>query len=112
MTKFYAHLTEIHTLIVELEPLDLSEKEKNHLSQLIDSNLDAVIMDAILSELSEEDKMKFLRQLETGDHIQTWNFLQHKVADIEEKIKTVSKNLKEKLRQDIKEAHLRVNDKK
>lgn len=101
---FYIHLIEIESVFMELETLELSETEKKQLSSLIDSNLHHHILDAILSELSQEDKKVFMDHLAKGDEKRIWQFLNAKTENIEEKIKKASEDIKEKLHKDIKEA--------
>ena len=90
--------------MVELDKLNLSEEEKIHLTQLIDSSLHHTILEAILSQLPEEDKKVFLKHLHEGSHNQIWKFLNEKVDNIEDKIKKAAKNLIDELHKDIKEA--------
>ncbi|RJQ28027.1 hypothetical protein C4577_00155 [Candidatus Parcubacteria bacterium] len=101
---FYSHLVEIDSLIVELNSLDLSEEEKNHLVSLAHSSLEHTILDAILSELSEEDKKLFLTHLAQEKHDKIWEVLNSKIENIEEKIKKTAEALKIELRKDIDEA--------
>lgn len=105
MKKFYTHLIEIDSIIVELEKLNLSESEKLHLAGLIDSSLHHIVLDAILSELGEEDKKAFLRHLESDDQEKIWEHLNSKVDNIEDKIKKAAEGLKEEIHKDLKEAH-------
>ncbi len=56
---FYSHLVQVESLIVGLDQMELSDKEKLHLAQLVDSHIHNVVLDTILSELSEEDKKNF-----------------------------------------------------
>lgn len=105
MKHFYSHLIEVDTLIIELDSMDLSEKEKLHLAALIDTNLHHAILDAIFSQLSDGDKTVFLEQLDSKDHKRIWRFLNEKIDKVEEKIKLAAKNLKEELHKDIKKAH-------
>lgn len=100
---FYSHLVEKKTLIIALNELPLSEDEKIDLLVLIDSNLQHVILDAILSELKEEDKVEFLKHLTHNDHDKVWAFLNDRVEDIEEKIKKAASTFHKKLHNDIKE---------
>ena len=99
---FYSHLVEEETLVVALNRLPLSEDEKIDLLALIDSNLQQVILDAILSELKEEDKVEFLKHLTHNDHDKVWAFLNNRVEDIEEKIKTAAAGLHKNLHNDIR----------
>lgn len=102
--QFYTYLIEIESLVVELDKLDLSNEQKLHLSQLVDSSLHHTILDAILSELSEDDKKIFLRYVHEDDHQKIWTFLNEKTDNIEEKIKKVVEDLKIELHKDIKKA--------
>lgn len=101
---FYSHLIDITEVLVELDSLGLTEGEKHHLAQLIDSNLHSSIMDTILSELSEEDKHIFLNHLKKEDHEKIWELLNTKVDRIEEKIKQASEELKKEIKKDVKKA--------
>lgn len=102
--QFYSHLTNIQELIVELDSLDLSPKEKRELAGFLDSNLHHTILDAVFSELSEEDKQIFIHHLEEGEKEKVWEFLNIKVDSIEEKIKKAAEDLKVELRKELKEA--------
>lgn len=100
---FYSHLVETDSLVVLINDLDATDDEKSHLIALVDSQLHHTILDAILSELSEEDKRLFLKHLLHEDHDAIWNHLNTKVDNIEEKIKKVAVDLKKELHEDIKE---------
>lgn len=101
---FYSHIVEIDSLTIKLDELDLSIGEKNHLIELMHSNLHHTIIDAILSELNSNDKKHFLHVLSSENHDEIWKFLNTKVGDIEEKIKKAAESLKQELHEDIKEA--------
>lgn len=102
---FYSHIVEVQTVIEELERMDLSKEEKMHLATLVDSSLNHVVLDAILSQLNEEDKKIFLKHLLDEDHEKLWTHLNDKVENIEEKIKKSAEEFKKELHKDIKEAH-------
>ncbi len=104
MTLFYTHLIEIESVIEELDKMDLSKEEKMHLAQLLDSSLHHTILDAIFSQLTEEDKKTFVAYLQENEHKKIWKFLQEKIDDVEDKIKKVAKDLKDNLHKDLKEA--------
>ena len=104
MKHFYSHLIEVESIIVELDKMGLSDREKLHLASLVDSSLHHIILDAVLSELSEEDKQKFLVHFKNNDHDKIWQLLNEKVDKIEEKIKTCADDLKKELHKDLKEA--------
>ena len=101
---FYSHLIEIESVIVELDQLDLSKEQKAHLISLIDSSLHHTVLDAVLSELSPEDKKVFLNHFKEGEHSKIWQFLNEKVDGIEDKIKTAAEGLKTELHKDLKKA--------
>ena len=102
-THFYSHLIEIDSLVIALNELSLTEEEKAHLLGIIDSSLQHVIFDAVLSELSDEDKKVFLEHITEEDNEKIWKFLNGKIEHIEEKIKKVAKDLQEELHKDIKD---------
>lgn len=106
MTKkfFYSHIIETETLIVELDNLNLASHEKLHLAKLVDSNLHHTILDVILSQLNEEDKLKFLKYLAEDDRQKIWDHLNQKTNGIEDKILQAAEDLKKDLKEDIKEA--------
>lgn len=103
--QFYSHLVRIETIAMRLQYLDLSEEERAHLLGLIDSSLHHAILDAVLSELSEKDKKKFLEHMTSEDNEKLWKFLNDRVNNIEEKIKNTAESLTKKIHTDIDEAH-------
>lgn len=102
--KFYSHIIEIESLTIELDKLDLSETERVHLASLVDSNLHHTILDAVMSELAEEDKQVLLEHLKSDDHEKIWKLLNERVDDIEEKIRKTAKQLKDEMHGDIKDS--------
>ncbi len=105
MKYFYSHLIAIDSIIEELDEMDLSDEEKIHLGQLLDSSLHHTILDAILSQLSDSDKRAFMQCITEGNHDKIWKFLNEKTARVEDKIKKAAKDLKEELQEDIEEVH-------
>lgn len=104
MKQWYTHLIEIESVNLELDEMELSRDEKLHLSQLIDSSLYHVILDAILSELSEEDKKVFINHLKEDNHDKIWKFLNEKIDNIEAKVKKAADDLMKELEGDLKKA--------
>lgn len=100
---FYSRIITTDTLHIALEELEVSAEEKEHLEMLIDSSMYHTILNAILSELSEEDKKLFLEQLLSENDEEILNFLQNKIDHIEDKIKSAADGLIEELHRDIKE---------
>jgi len=104
MKQFYTHLVEIESIIIRLDKMVLSKEEKLHLAHLIDSSLHHTILDAILSQLSDQDKRMFMTHLTEDNHDKFWKFLNEKVVGIEDKIKNAAETLKKELEKDLKEA--------
>lgn len=104
MKKFYSHLIEIESLTIELESMDLEDHQKHELATLLDANIHNVVMDAILSKLSDEDKRKFANIAHSEDHGKVWEFLKDKSEDIEGEIKKTANDFKKVLHNDLKEA--------
>lgn len=105
MSYFYTKYIFIENLITELHSLDLSDEQKVHLANLVDSSLHQVILDEILSNLNAQDKKLFLKLLsEDPQNEKLMEFLKEKVEGIEERIKKVSDDLIKELHQDIKKA--------
>jgi hypothetical protein len=102
--QFYSHLIQIETIAMRLQYMDLSEEERTHLLGLIDSSLHHAVLDAVLSELSEKDKKRFLEHMTGNDHDKLWRFLNDKVDNIEDKIKQTAESLTKRLHEDIDEA--------
>ena len=99
---FFSHLIEIDALHVELEDMDLSDTEKEDIKKLIDESIYHTVLDAVLSELSEDDKKIFLSHLVGDEHQNIWDFVNGKVENIEEKIIKAAEDIKKELHQDIK----------
>ncbi len=104
MKYFYSHLIDIESVIIELDSLDLTDKQKIHLAQLLDSTIHMTVLDIVLSELNEEDKRLFLRQLALANNDQIWELLNNRVDNIESKIKAAADDLKTTLHKDIKDS--------
>lgn len=105
MSLFYSHLVEFDEVIVSLSDLKLSESQKNHLSQLYDSQLHLSVLDLVLSQLSKEDAQDFLDKLKkNAQDKKLLDFLSNKVEDIEDQIKLAGIKLRTELMQDIKKA--------
>lgn len=100
---FYSHIITTDSLHIALEHLEVSEAEKEHLEMLIDSSLYHTILNAILDELSEDDKKLFLEQLLSENDDEILAFLQKKIDNIEDKIKSAADGLIDELHKDIKD---------
>ncbi len=101
---FYSHLIEIHEIYLSISEIDLSDEERGHLLSLAEANIHATVINAVLPELTEEDKKVFLKNLLSDQHEETWKHLLNKASDIESKISKSLKDLKKELLKDIEEA--------
>lgn len=101
---FYSHIVETSILSLELGEMDLSKEERIHLLFLAELQLHHVIVDAILSELEGEDKKRFLAHLFSDNHDKIWELLHKRIKNIEEKIISVTEELKKELHKDVVEA--------
>ncbi len=102
---FYSHIVETSSLTLSLGDMELSQEERIHLVSLVESQLHHTVLDAVLSELSEEDKKIFLKHIALSEHDKVWELLHSKVKNIEEKIQKAAEELKKELHNDIKKAH-------
>src|SRR5258708_21254412 len=100
---FYSHLVDTSTISLEIGNMELKKEERVHLLSLAESNIHHAIMDAILSELNEEDKKKFIEHLNIDNHDEIWKLLTGKIDNVEEKIKKAAEDLKKELHKDIKD---------
>lgn len=101
---FYSHLVDITTIVLEIADMDMSKEERLHLMALVESNLHHVVVDVVLSNLSEDDKKEFLLHLSLDNHDKIWKILNNKVENAEEKILEAAESLKKDLKKDIEEA--------
>lgn len=100
---FYSHLVDEEPLLLELSELDLEDYERAELKDMVSANLHHVILEAILDELSEEDKQLFLKHITHDDHDEIWNHLKSRIENIESKIRKTADTMMEELYKDIKE---------
>ena len=98
---FYSHLIDLESLEEDLSLLDLTKKEKMGLLEIAHMNLHGTILDAILSELNEKDKRKFLTLVAHGEDEKIWEHLNIKIEKVEEKIRAAAEQIKKELKKDI-----------
>lgn len=99
---FYSHLISFESLEADLETLNLTKAEKQELLDIAHTHTHQQIIESILSQLSEDDKKKFLELLAYGQDRKIWKHLNEKVEKIEVKITEASKSIEKELREDIK----------
>jgi hypothetical protein len=100
-TYFYSHIVKIDSLTSALDTLELTKDEKAHLLALAQSNIHHAVLDAILSELSAEDKVQVLKHVASDKHGEVWDLLNTKIEKIEDKIKAAAESLTKELHEDI-----------
>ncbi|SRR5258708_26633987 len=103
MKYFYSRTVDIEAIVVELDTIGLSQKEKEDLANLIDANIHNQVLDLVLSELKDEEKQIFLEHLNNERHKEVWKLL-NKKDNIDAKIKKISEQIKKEFIDDIKEA--------
>ncbi len=104
---FYSHIVETSSISLALGEMELTPDERKHLISLAEDNLHHAILDAVLSELSDEDKEKFLILLANDEHEKVWDLLTKRVDHIEDKIRQAAEDLKKELHKDMEESHKR-----
>src|SRR5216684_4060282 len=104
MKYFYSHLIEIESLVSELDQMDLSKDEKIYLAALADETIHNAVLDAVLSQLTPQEKIIFIEHIKNDDHDKLWKLLNERVDKIEDKIKATANEVKKGLDEDIKEA--------
>lgn len=102
--RFYSHVLDTSSLTLALGEMDLSQGERKHLVELAQDNLHHAILDVVLSELSSEDKQKFLLLLSQDDQEKIWSLLTERIDHVEDKIKKTADELKKELHKDIEES--------
>ncbi len=100
---FYSHIVELHSIHTSLDDLELEVHEKHELIVIVDSSIHHIVMDTILSELTEHDKKVFLGHVISKEHEKVWELIGDKIEDAENKIKKAVDSLKKKLHDDITE---------
>lgn len=99
---FFSHLVEVQILESEIDSFELPDAEKDELKHLVHENIYHSVLDAILSEMTEEDKKVFLSHLVSDDQNQIWGFVNKKVLFIEDKIKKAADEITTEIHKDVK----------
>lgn len=100
---FYAHLVETTKITLEIGELDLDNKERVHLLSLVEANIHSKVMLNILSNLTEDDKKIFLKNLALESSEVTWKHLDQKIANAQDKLKQIIDASVKELLKDIQE---------
>jgi predicted dinucleotide-utilizing enzyme len=102
--NFYSHIVEIDSVYTVLDVMDMTVEERQELIVIVDATVHHVVMNAVLSQLSESDKKLFLTHLAAENHDEIWSLLNEKVKDVEKKIRREVDKLKKELHEDMKKS--------
>lgn len=104
MKYFYSHIIDIESILVDLNEIGLTDEQKIHLTSLVDSTIHQIVLDIILSKLSEKDRILFVNKLKADpESRELWQFISLRIENIDIEIKKAVKDLKGQLHEDIKE---------
>lgn len=109
---FFSHLIAIENLETEIDTFDIEDNEKIALKNLVHESIYHSVLDAILSEMDDEDKKVFLSHLVSEDHDKVWSFVNKKVLFIEDKIKKAAEDIKEEIHKDVKDTKKKHQEEK
>lgn len=101
---FYSHIIEIDSVFVAMDLLDMEKHEREELILIVESSVHHVVMDIVLSQLSEPDKKVFLSHMMEDRHDDIWDLLNAKTKHIETHIRKGVDKLKDDLHKDITRA--------
>ena len=100
---FYTHLVEESEITLEIGDLNLTSKERVHLLSLAHANIHSKVVSEVLSNLSEEDKKIFLKNLTSEKHDTTWHHLKDRIENAEEKVKSTIDEIIGELVEDVRQ---------
>ena len=98
---FYSNLIDLDSLESDLDLLTLSKSEKDELLELVHVHVHQTVMGAILNELNDGDKKRFLELMAEGRDEKIWEHLNNKVEKIEDKIKMAADQIKVEMKKDV-----------
>ncbi|OGK12930.1 hypothetical protein A3A93_01685 [Candidatus Roizmanbacteria bacterium RIFCSPLOWO2_01_FULL_38_12] len=101
---FYTDIVEVDSIFVALDKMDLTSEELSQLKEMVESQVHQVVIDTVLSQLSEKDQKFFLMHLAHGRHDEILQHLKKNIEKVEEKIIKAVDELKNDLHADIKES--------
>lgn len=101
---FYSHIIEIDSLYIALDDIELDPEEKTELHGILETTIHHVVIDTVLSELSEEHKKTALSHIAEQKHDDLWTLLKDQIHNVEEKIKSAVHAMKNQMHKDIEEA--------
>lgn len=98
---FYSHIIHIESVFITLDLMDMKSHEREELMMLVESSVHHMVLDTVLSKLSDADKKEFLSHLAADRHDDIWVLLKSKTKNIETHILKAVEKLKKDLHKDI-----------
>jgi len=104
--RFYHHLITIDSIHVALDDLSLTAEEHQELIDIACSSIHHLVIDTILSDLSEEDKKIFLQHMNNEKYNELWRHVKNNIDNVEDKIQKVVEGFLADLHDDIQRTKL------
>ncbi|MFA5932832.1 MAG: hypothetical protein WCV81_01040 [Microgenomates group bacterium] len=105
MGYFYSNLVAIETLTEKLDEMDMTESQRKHLAELIDSTIHQEVLNIIFARLTDTDKLLFIEELKKDpSNPEILKLLNDKAGDIEDEIKKAITKIKKELHEDVETA--------
>lgn len=101
MRYFYSHIIAFNNLHKSLDGADFNDYQRKELLLIAEESIHHVVLDTVMSELSEEDKKIFLSNLHQENHEKTWTHLKENIMHVEDKIVNAAHSLLRSLHLDI-----------
>lgn len=87
MTYFYSHLVRIEPVLIKLDRLQLSDEQKVHLGEILDSTIYNTVLDLIFSNIGDKDKEAFMQMIgEEKEKELLLEFLNARIDNVEKQI--------------------------
>jgi hypothetical protein len=102
MLVIYERFIEIRPIEEEIDLLEISAEEKDHLHFMVAEILHHHTLDVILEQLEEEDKKAFLKRVEESNEMNLVSFLKEKLGDYEDSLKNRLHQVRDDLVKEIK----------
>lgn len=103
LKPFWDNLVEIKEIRIKLDEHTLRRREKKKLLKVAYQTFDIRIMEIILTHLPEEKQQSFLDTFSRKPHqAELMALLKEDIADIEEKINALAKEVKEEILDQLK----------
>lgn len=102
MLVFYERFIEIKPLEDEIEVLEITTKEKEHLYFLVAEILHQHTLEIILTRLPEDDRKTFLQVVSGGQEINLADLLKEKASDYENVLKEKLTKVRDEIIEEVR----------